>query len=301
MPGSANDMQLPMMAMETYLAQMQAHIAQQAPQLLPVFADYLGEARFGMRLLATDLDTLPAGAVVLEIGAGSHLLSCWLQHLGYRVIAVEPIGGGFSHLDRLREIILDVAAKNGYLPELYALQAETLGLESVADFAFSINVMEHVGNVGTVLQRVHRALKPGACYRFVCPNYIFPYEPHFNMPTLGGRKLTEWVLGHWIFNSRRVVDPRGTWASLNWINVLGVRQACRSLLNCKLEFSSAAWQSQIRRALADTDFQQRRGYLICTLFWTLDRLGLSAFLMRIPLLLLPVMDCRIHRLPEVHS
>lgn len=299
--GSANDIQRHVMAMETYLAQMQAHVAQQAPELLPVFADYLGEARFGMDLLATDLDTLPAGATILEVGAGSHLLSCWLQHLGYRVIAVEPIGSGFSHLDRLREIVLDLAAENGYRPELHALQAETLNMESVADFAFSINVMEHVGNVGTVLCRVHAALKPGACYRFTCPNYIFPYEPHFNLPTLGGRRLTEWVLGHWIFNSCRVADPRGTWASLNWINVLGVRQACHALLNCKLEFSPAAWQLQIHRALADTGFQQRRSHFIRTLFGILEKLGLSALLMRIPLLLLPVMDCRIHRLPEVHS
>ena len=43
--------------------------------------------------------------------------------------------------------------------------------------------MEHVDDVPLVLRRVMSALRPGAAYRFVCPNYRFPFEPHFDIPT----------------------------------------------------------------------------------------------------------------------
>ena len=285
------------MGMEIYLAEIRDCVASQAPDLLPMFKEYAGEASFGMALIAEDLDRLPSNATVLEIGAGSHLLSCWLQRQGYRVIAVEPIGSGFSHFDRLREVVLGSADKGGYRPDCSAVQAEFLALNAVADFAFSINVMEHVIDVGSVLKRVYAALKPGGSYRFVCPNYIFPYEPHFNIPTLVSRKLTERVLGRWIFSSRRVADPRGTWDSLNWITVPKVRKACLDQLGQTAEFSRSVWRHQLKRVLEDSDFQRRRGFAIRSLFKVLDKLGLTELLSGLPVLLLPVIDCRIYRLP----
>ena len=51
---------------------------------------------------------------------------------------------------------------------------ETLALNEQFDFAFSVNVMEHVDDVGQVLRRVHRALKPGGLTGSSAPTTPFP-------------------------------------------------------------------------------------------------------------------------------
>jgi SAM-dependent methyltransferase len=119
---------------------------------------------------------------------------------------------------------------------LLSIKAEQIVADAEFDFAFSMNVMEHVDDVPLVLGRVVRALRPGAAYRFVCPNYGFPYEPHFDMPTLLSKSLTWRFLRNRILNSRTVLDPRGTWQSLNWISVAAVRRTCRRDLGIEPEF-----------------------------------------------------------------
>jgi 2-polyprenyl-3-methyl-5-hydroxy-6-metoxy-1,4-benzoquinol methylase len=55
------------------------------------------------------------------------------------------------------------------------------------DIIFSINVMENLKDPYSVLIQMNSALKFGGKYRFFCPNYDFPYEPHF---------------GKWIFREK---------------------------------------------------------------------------------------------------
>eukprot|EP00494_Astrolonche_serrata_P011852 UN11950 len=54
--------------------------------------------------------------------------------------------------------------------------------------------MEHVDDVDQVIRNVADSLRHGGTYRFTCPNYFFPYEPHFNIPTLLSKNLTEKLL-----------------------------------------------------------------------------------------------------------
>jgi hypothetical protein len=49
---------------------------------------------FGAAIVEPHLETLPAGASILEVGAGAQLLSCALQQAGVRVTALEPLGEG---------------------------------------------------------------------------------------------------------------------------------------------------------------------------------------------------------------
>ena len=189
----------------SFLAELRHELSARIPpaeELSAWLETAYGEAVFGATILAEDLAVLPRSARVLDVGAGSMLLSCALQLAGVQVTALEPVAPGFSHLDRLRAMVLEVSAGRGVVPHWLPIPAEALTLESTFDYAFSINVMEHVDDVALVIARVVAALRPGGVYRFVCPNYLFPYEPHFDMPTLFSKALTERVFGHRIRTSK---------------------------------------------------------------------------------------------------
>lgn len=281
--------------LESLISDLRKRVLEAAPDLLPLFNIYAGEARFGESVILPEVKQLSSGDKILEIGAGILLLSCHLQREGYAVTAVEPFGIGFSHFDRLREIVLAYASEKGFAPSLYTIPAENLEFTSAFDYAFSINVMEHVKDIALVMKRVLAAIRPAGRYRFVCPNYLFPYEPHFNMPTLFSKSLTERLLGRYIRSSQSVVDPVGTWTSLNWISVSQVRRICGKDLKVVPIFNRSAFYRFIERALHDDDFQRRRGPMITGALQTLDRMGVTRLLLKIPVVCQPAMDCVIFR------
>src|SRR3546814_4374082 len=79
--------------------------------------------------------------------------------------------------------------------------------------------MEHVNDVEQVIINVFNSLKENAYYDFTCPNYLFPYAPHFNIPTLFSKRLTEKVFRKHIYNNNKIPDHKDTWESLNWFSV----------------------------------------------------------------------------------
>jgi SAM-dependent methyltransferase len=281
--------------LESLISDLRQRVQETDSDLLPLFDIYAGEARFGDSLIATDINALSAGSRILEIGAGVLLLSCHLQREGYSVTAVEPVGIGFSHFDRLRQIVLNYAAERGFAPALYNLPAEDMKFISEFDYAFSINVMEHVKDVALVLRHVFAAIKQGGRHRFLCPNYLFPYEPHFNMPTFFSKALTERFLRKYIHSSPSVVDSEGTWASLNWISVCQVRRICRKEVGVEPAFNRSLAYCFVQRALHDHDFQRRRGPMITGALRALDRSGLTRLLLIMPVACQPAMDCVIVR------
>lgn len=278
-----------------WLQMVRSRIQESSPDLLPLFEVYAGEALFGRQLLDSHLSGLPSGASILEIGAGMLLLSCQLQLENFTVTAVEPIGGGFSHFNQLRRIVLDLAAEIGCAPIMLPITAEELSYENDFDFAFSINVMEHVGNVAVVLRRVVSALKPGSSYYFMCPNYSFPYEPHFNLPTLASKKLTEQLMGSHIFNSKRIDAPEETWKSLNWITVSQVRKICRHQLSLNPVFDKKVFLRFVQRSLDDSQFKSRRGSFICFVITIINTLKLNKLFLLIPATFQPIMACCVTR------
>lgn len=273
---------------------MRRRVSSEAPELEGLLDDYFGEATFGAAIIESDLGTLPTGANILEVGAGALLLSCALQHSGFRVTALEPAAQGFSHLDRLRKIVVSVAAESRSVPEQLLIPGEELAIESRFDFAFSINVMEHVADVAVVLGRVLTAVRPGRGYRFVCPNYVFPYEPHFDIPTLFSKSITGRVFRRRILSSPNVVDPASAWASLNWISVPSVRRICRTL-GVEPHFDRELFHRYVVRALSDPSFRRRRSACLSSMLRTVDRLGIVALSKHFPAVLQPAISCWIVR------
>jgi SAM-dependent methyltransferase len=282
-------------SIEVWLADVRECVIEQSPDLLDILDVYLEEARFGRRYIAPDLRRLPLGAAVLEVGAGLFLLSCQLVREGFNVTALEPTGDGFSHFGRLRQVVLTRAKLHGYLPRVLDEPAEALSDRCSFDYAFSVNVMEHVEDVARTLANVGASLKLGATYRFTCPNYLFPYEPHFNIPTLFSKGLTEKLLGAQILRNKGMPDPEGTWRSLNWIDVRKIRKTVRCLPDCSVSFKRNVLVSTLERIAFDKEFAMRRSNWARAGILALVRLRLHRLAWLIPALLQPVIDCEVTR------
>jgi SAM-dependent methyltransferase len=278
-----------------WLARVCSQVAESTPELLPTLLTYAGEALFGRRFIADDLGRLPPQAAVLEVGAGSLLLSCQLVAEGFQVTALDPIGSGFSHFSRLQAVIADLAEADGCLPQRLDSSAELLVERDRFDYAFSINVMEHVSDVGLTIEKVGSSLKLGGRYRFTCPNYFFPYEPHFDMVTLFSKRLTERVRYKRIIGERNLDDPRGLWQSLNWIDVAQISRAVRRKSELSVTFNRRFLVSALERILFDRQYAERRSPSVRRAIAALVRLRLHHVFGLVPAMLQPTIDCTVVR------
>jgi len=270
-------------------------VRRDAPHLERLLEIFAQEARFGREWLTPSLNRLAPGAAILEVGAGLMLLSCQLAKEGFRVAALEPVGEGFSSFSELQKLVLVYAEKRGIAPEALPIPVEQLDQDSSFDFAYSINVMEHVGNFAVALERVGRAIRPGCEYRFMCANYLFPYEPHFNIPTLFSKSLTEKLFRRRIYANTRVGDAAGVWKSLNWITVPKVVRAVQNLSGVSVSFDRSMLEAVLLRAVGDREFSERRSRWVRSLAKGAVGLGLHRLGKWIPPFLQPVMDCSMKR------
>lgn len=280
---------------ESWLADVRKHVFRSSPDMLPILDVYEAEARFGRRYIAADIARLFKGARVLEVGAGSFLLSCQLAREGFKVVALEPMGDGFSHFEYLRELILERAEILGCVPQIVNQQAEDFSIKSYFDYAFSINVMEHVSDVKAVIVNIGDSLRPAASYRFTCPNYLFPYEPHFNIPTFFSKKITGKIFKNKILKGNGLPDPSGTWKSLNWITVWQVGKIVNRLHGLKVVFNRLFLVSTLERIGSDKEFASRRSRGLRIFIQVLIKLRMHHLAMFMPITLQPVIDCSLTR------
>ena len=180
-----------------------------------------------------------------------------------------------------------------HAPHVLRQRVEDIGLESQFDFSFSINVMEHVDDMDLIVRRALEAFRETSVYRFTCPNYLFPYEPHFNILALPSKALTGKLMRRWIDQSTRVYDREGMWASLNWINVPRVRPAVRAIPYARLQFHSEILSDILERVVHDDQFAARRSLWIRRMVTLVVAIGMHRLLANLPASFLPVMDCSV--------
>lgn len=285
------------MTVQRSLQPIREHLDRQAPHLRPLFDAMAGEARFARSWLDVDLNAMPRTASILEVGAGAFLLTYILACEGFTVTAVEPIGVGFGALEELGEIVIGLAARDGMRPNVIRCKAEDFVSDRLFEFAFSVNVMEHVDAPDIAVKRISATLVPGGSYRFLCPNYIFPYEPHFNIPTFGSKALTEKLLRQRILGNKRAGDPAGLWKSLNWITVPKVRSIAATDSTLNLAFEKRTLATMVARAVDDVEFAKRRSRWVVTMIRTMNAMGLLRMASLVPVICQPLMDVR---LTKVH-
>ncbi|QJW85474.1 class I SAM-dependent methyltransferase [Ramlibacter terrae] len=195
----------------------------------------------------------------------------------------------------MRALIVRHAASQGCAPRIVESTAEAFEMTAAFDYAFSINVMEHVDDVEQSIQRIAASLVPGGTYRFTCANYLFPYEPHFNIPTLFSKRLTERVMHAKIYGRRHIGDPAGLWKSLNWINVVALRRIARRLPAATMSFDTELLVTTPERTATDAQFAARRSPLMRSVMLGLVRLRLHRLSAMAPAAIQPIIDCRVVR------
>lgn len=280
-------------AIDHLIDTVREQVKRDQPQHLALFETYANEARFGREWLEKSLQKLKPGDEILEIGAGMMLLACQLKSEGYAITALEPVAEGFSHFHQLQQLVLGYAGKQGLLPDLLRMTGEELHAKDRFALIYSLNVMEHVQDIRKVLANAHTALTQGGTHRFVCPNYTFPYETHFGIPTFGSKTMTWRIMQRRIRRST-LPDPMGIWESLNWITVLKLKAICRQL-SLVPHFNTRITQTYIQRAFYDPTFQARHPAVIRYTLQIMRRLGLLWIIRQLPAEVLPVIECDVRK------
>ena len=109
---------------ETMISDIRDNVQAEDHTLLEIFDIYAQEARFSRFVFDSDIKELNPGSSILEVGAGMLLLSCQLQKEGFNVVALEPLGEGFSHFTKLQRLVKNYACEHKVEPHYLGCSAE---------------------------------------------------------------------------------------------------------------------------------------------------------------------------------
>jgi 2-polyprenyl-3-methyl-5-hydroxy-6-metoxy-1,4-benzoquinol methylase len=134
--------------------------------------DYLNAKVDAIQCLETIHPYLNKDKKILEVGGGMHLLTNFLQYKNFNVTSIEP-GNFYEHI--LRNKVLKKKNSN-----IHTTTLEEFKTNEKYDFIFSMNVLEHTKDIKYHIEKCTKLLKDKNSILFIqCPNYIFPFEPHF--------------------------------------------------------------------------------------------------------------------------
>lgn len=237
---------------------------------------YTEEAVFGFNRINRFLDFENKDEFkILEVGAGSFLLTAYLSLLGFNVTALEPISSGFECFNLMQNIVLEYCKTNNIVFNITNSKAEEFISSEKYDFIFSINVLEHIEKPFDALDKMKNSLAKNGRIFIYCPNYLFPYEPHFRifLPPFG-KKINEIIFKNIITKKQEI------WNDLNFINF---NQIVKYVKHNKLfiKFNNNIIYDLFKRIETDKEFQGRMPkivYIISKLSKNTGMINLIKFL-----------------------
>jgi SAM-dependent methyltransferase len=169
--------------------------------------------------------------------------------MGFDVVALEPGGLGF---EQNRSASMAFASSCDVQINHVAASAETADFGTIGkfDLVVSNNVLEHIPDVDNALTNLNNAINPSGVMIHSCPNYTFPFEPHFGIPLLPFMpRLTRLLLP-------KSVEKSGLWNSLNFITQSQVKRNARvNGMTCL--FRAETMSKSIKRLNRDPQFAER--------------------------------------------
>ena len=190
------------------------------PDLVGRPATALNQAKFGLSRILPVLSQLPGDNFrVLEVGAGSMLLSAYLASKGLNVTALEPLTPDFSWFEALQMQVLAHCAREEITFERVDSVAEEYNTPGRYDVIFTIHVLEHMRDPLRALENMYQSLKQPGFLLAVCPNYDVPFEPHLGIFLVGLSKS----LNARIY-ARRIATKSKVWDGLFFVRYSRLRQ-----------------------------------------------------------------------------
>jgi len=266
-------------------------IAPERPELIGLFITYQNEAIAARKFLDSSLIELDAGAEILEVGGGILALAIQLASEGFKVTTVEPVGEGFSGISFIMDIFSEISKKENVSFNLKRVPIEECAFDHKFEFIFSINVMEHLKNPYSVLIQLVELLKQGAKYRFFCPNYDFPYEPHFGK-WLFSRKDRAFYLQKSRARSNLIYTDEifGLHTSLNFLTLRRLKNSVKNI-DIRLEPNRNALYEVLNRSNYDLELGERHP-IITKITRVLCWLKLHHLAKLVPSNFQPIMDVK---------
>jgi 2-polyprenyl-3-methyl-5-hydroxy-6-metoxy-1,4-benzoquinol methylase len=232
---------------------------------------YLNECRVGLDLVEPYLH---GARRLLEVGAGIGALSAFLASEGFDIVAIEPAGPGFDVVAMMRRSI--DAQLDGVVREVLDAGVDEIPDDlGTFDLVFSVHVLEHVPDVDTAIAAMQRQLAPNGRSVHVCPNYAFPFDPHFGIPLIPGLPAATTAL------LPTSIRSSGMWSSLNFVTAGQVRRSARRL-GLTVDFRRGVLGEMVDRLDSDPVFRGRHEKLVSITDLLFHRLRLRAALDRWP-------------------
>ena len=268
-------------------------ITLERPELIDLFLTYQNEAIAARKFLENSLIELDSGAEVLEVGGGILALAIQLASEGFKVTSVEPVGEGFTDIAYIMKIFAEIGKDENLKFNLVESPIEDCRFNHKFEFIFSINVMEHLKDPYLVLIKIVDFLASKGKYRFFCPNYDFPYEPHYS----------KWIFrrmnnAYFLSESRAATSKLdyqsnpGLHRSLNYLTVKKLRGAFKDLIDMEIRFNKIAFYDLARREMNDSVLANRHKKLVI-LVLAIDLVGLLPLLKMFPCEYSPIIDAEI--------
>ncbi|MBF0176501.1 MAG: class I SAM-dependent methyltransferase [Magnetococcales bacterium] len=245
--------------------------------LLSILDTYMNEALF--YYVDVRLQMSPHHRI-LEIGSGIGFLSLWIELHGFDVVALEPNAGFF---DLFAKIAMEVRRFAGGKREPLNVTAEQLDPETHGrfDVVFSFNVLEHIDHLEQACAAMVACLAPGGRMMHVCPNYVFPYEPHFGVPLLPGFPgITRRIF------DKKISSNQELWLSLNFVTSHRIQRVANRH-GLQVTFQPGLMHRFMDRVFTDELFRKRHdatpgGSMLVRILGGLRLCGLLGLLKYVP-------------------
>jgi len=207
------------------------------------------------------------------------------------------VGEGFTDISTIMNIYRKIAQNENLEFTLIEKPIENCAFDEEFDFILSINVMEHLRDPYAPMTQITQNLKPLGKFRFFCPNYDFPYEPHFGK-WLTSRSRKAFFLPRSRASSHLIPEKEALGLYLS-INFLTLRKVKRSLTGTNLSIlaNRNSLYELMNRSIIDSELEKRhRGLTLCTKL--LFRLKLHYLAKLVPVNYQPIMDVEITLLSD---
>ena len=263
------------------VANLISEVTNQSIEQVKISLDtYLNEARLGIRVVEPYLHNTSR---ILEVGGGIGAVSTAIHRSGLEIYDLEPIGPAFDFIRHARRAVRKSNAASELPMTVSDLNSADHG---TFDLIYSINVLEHVPDPMTALDRMLDVCAPGGTIVIMCPNYAFPFEPHVSRPLIPRRPdLTRHVF--------RKAAKREVWDTLNWVTASQISHWATAN-KCDLRFKTDMVSSMIQRMSTDSTFRNRHKFL-ARIADTLTRLKVASVMDKIPATWLSPMQFEIRK------